>query len=148
MTEIPSIIEINTLSPEEYIQLRIDAEWGQPDPEDVKVALENSIIVFVKRDKDKAIGCVRIVGDGKLCCYIQDLIVLKDYRKMGIGTDLMNAAMNYIASHVADNCFIGLMAGKGLDNFYSYYGFIPRPNSEMGPGMVQFFGRKGEKTEV
>ena len=137
------VIEKDTLLPEEYIQLRIDAGWGNPEKEDVKTALEKSLIVFVKRINGKAVGAVRIVGDGKLCFYIQDLIVLRDLRKQGFATELMKEVIRYIGMVAAPNAFIGLMAAKGLDSFYQKYGFISRPNDQMGPGMIMFHGRKG-----
>ncbi len=141
-------VEKNTLLPDEYIQLRIDAGWGIPEKEHVRIALEESLVSFVKRIDKKAVGAVRIVGDGKLCFYIQDLMVLGESRKQGVATELMREAMRYIAKIAAPNAFIGLMAAKGLDRFYQKYGFLSRPNEKMGPGMIMFHGRKGELSEA
>ena len=95
----------------------------------------------------KAVGTVRVVGDGKLCFYIQDLIVMKEFRKNGIATELMQAVMNYLKKNAAPNAFIGLMAAKGVDDFYKRYGFMARQNEQMGPGMTMFYGRSGELGE-
>jgi GNAT superfamily N-acetyltransferase len=140
-------IETNTLLPEEYIRLRGDAGWGCPGKDDAKTALENSLVVFVKRIDATAAGSVRIVGDGRLCFYIQDLIVLQPMQGQGIASELMEKAMNYINEHAAPNAFIGLMAAKGVDGLYERYGFIKRPNDTMGPGMTMFNGRPGEVSE-
>jgi hypothetical protein len=42
------------------------------------------------------------------------------------------------------NSYVGLLAAKGLGNFYNKFGFIERPNDFFGPGMSQFWGRKLE----
>jgi predicted GNAT family N-acyltransferase len=141
-------IEKGTLLSDEYIQLRVNVGWGHPEEKDAIVALQNSLIVFVKRIDGNAVGTVRVVGDGKLCFYIQDLMVHNNMRKQGIATELMQTVMNYIKLNAAPNAFIGLMAAKGLDRFYQKYGFIQRPNEQMGPGMTMFHGRPGGLSEI
>ena len=140
-------IEANSLSPQEYVQLRSDVGWGCPNRNDTETALQNSLIVFVKRIHGKAVGSVRVVGDGKLCFYVQDLMVLKEFRLRGIATELMEAVMKYLETNAAFNAFIGLMAAKGMDRFYQKFGFMTRPNDHMGPGMIMFYGRPGELRE-
>ncbi|MFW6326848.1 MAG: GNAT family N-acetyltransferase [Bacteroidota bacterium] len=140
-------VEKNTLLPEEYIQLREDAGWGCPEKKDAIKALEKCLVTFVKRQEGKIAGAVRVVGDDKLCFYIQDLIVLKQMRKQGIASELMRKVMEYINENAAPNAFIGLMAAKGIDGFYEKYGFIRRPNEQMGPGMIMYHGRPGQLSE-
>lgn len=142
------MIELNTLTPVEYKRLRVNAGWGDPEECDVSTALDNTRITFIKRIDGNAVGCVRIVSDGRLCFYIQDLMVHDSVRNRGYAKELMQSAMNYIADNAAPNAFIGLMAAKGMERFYLRYGFIPRPNERMGSGMTQFFGRPGEAGET
>jgi predicted GNAT family N-acyltransferase len=87
------------------------------------------------------------VGGDRLCFYIQDLIVLKMMRKQGIASELMCKVMEYINEKATPNAFVGLMAAKGIDKFYERYGFIRRPNDQMGPGMIMFHGRPGQLSE-
>lgn len=134
-------LEINTLTPEEYHKLTMEAQWEDFTLDDISIALTNSVIVFAMRINKEAVGCVRIIGDGKICCYIQDLIVLKTHRRRGIATQLMESAMEYISNNASHDCFIGLMASKGLEKFYSSFGFISRPNSHMGSGLIQFLNK-------
>ncbi len=75
------VLERATLTPQEYINLRKNAE----------ASLANSLVCFVKRVDGKAVGAVRAVGDGRLCFYIQDLMVMKGSRRNGIATELMYA---------------------------------------------------------
>lgn len=53
-------------------------------------AIRNSLFVATAWDKDRLIGLARAVGDGITIIYIQDILVLKSYRRMGIGTNLIN----------------------------------------------------------
>lgn len=141
-------LETNTLTPEEYITLTKNVGWGAACIDDVEIALKNSLIVFVKRIDGIAVGAVRIVGDGKLCCYIQDLMVLTSHRRQGVARELMDWVMSYIQTNAAQNCYIGLMATIGNETFYTSYGFIPLPSSDKGPGMIQFLGRKGKSNDI
>ena len=141
-------IETDTLLPQEYIQLRIDVGWGHPEKEHARTALKNSLVVFSKRIDGKAVGTVRVVGDGKLCFYIQDWMVLSTTKRQGIAAELFQSAMNFIKQHAAPNAFIGLMAAAGVDGFYEKYGFIKRPNESVGPGMFLYHERPGELSEI
>jgi len=142
------MIEMNTLTPVEYKRLRVNAGRGDPEERDVSTALDNTLVTFTKRVEGKAVGCVRIVGDGKICFYIQDLIVHASVRKKGFAKELMQSAMNFIEANAAPDAYLGLMASKGVEQFYLRYGFIPRPNEHFGAGMTQFFGRTGEAGET
>jgi len=135
------------LTPEEYIFLRKECAWSDPGPEDAATALDNSLVVFTKRIDGKIAGTIRIVGDGRICFYIQDLMVAQSFRNQGIGRELFSLAMDYLDQHAAHNAFIGLMAAKGVEPLYEKFGFISRPNDHMGPGMVKLHGRENALTE-
>jgi predicted N-acetyltransferase YhbS len=65
--------------------------------------------------------------------YVQDLIVHTDYRAKGVGKALMGELMNYINTNAAPGAFVGLMAAKGLENYYESFGFKARDKA--APGM-------------
>ena len=54
-------------------------------------AIKNSLKVVTAWDKDKLVGLVRVVGDGETIIYIQDILVLNTYKRLGIGTRLLSA---------------------------------------------------------
>jgi GNAT superfamily N-acetyltransferase len=91
------------------------------------------------------IGMARIIGDGGLAYYIQDVILKPDYQLQGIGTQLMNKIMEYIRVHANNNSVIGLLAAKDKEPFYTRYGFTVRPDYKTGSGMTMFW-KKDEKT--
>jgi len=138
---------MSNLTPEEYNFLRKECAWSEPALQDVEQALANSLVVFTKRIDGQITGTIRIVGDGRICFYIQDLMVAQAYRNQGIARELFTQAMDYIDQHAAHNAFIGLMAAKDVDGLYEKFGFISRPNDYMGPGMIKFHGRDNALTE-
>lgn len=44
-------------------------------------------------DDDRLIGIIRAVGDGQTIVFVQDIIVLPEYQRKGIGTKLLKAVM-------------------------------------------------------
>jgi ribosomal protein S18 acetylase RimI-like enzyme len=84
----------------------------------------------------------RVIGDGGLAFYIQDVVVLPEYQQQGIGTLLMDKVMEYIRAHAQHNSVIGLMAAVGKEAFYEKYGFTIRPNTKLGAGMTLFWRKE------
>ena len=82
------------------------------------------------------VGMARVVGDGGLVYYIQDMIVKPEYQRQGIGKSLMNKVLEYFRVHASNNSIIGLMSARGKEQFYERYGFINRPNERYGSGMT------------
>ena len=125
---------------EEYQRLREAVGWGKLDTEAVETGLRNSLFSVCVIYKDEVIGCGRVVGDGGIYFYIQDIIVLPKFQKQGIGKRIMDAVMSHLSSHAPPNAFIGLMAAKGVSRFYEKYGFVERPPNR--PGMFQIWEKK------
>ena len=53
-------------------------------------AFANSLCVLGAYDDDNLVGIIRVVGDGKTIVFVQDIIVLPEYQRKGIGTQLLN----------------------------------------------------------
>ncbi len=113
--------------------MRQSAGWWDVDASATKEALDNSLYSVVVMSDGKVAGIGRVVGDRGLYFYIQDLIVHPTYQSKGIGREIMRMLLDYINSIGKKGTFIGLMAAKGLENYYKDFGFLPRPKD--GPGM-------------
>jgi ribosomal protein S18 acetylase RimI-like enzyme len=126
-------------SAQDYNYLRETAGWGIYPERDVATYLPNTLYSVCAMDGETCVGMARVVGDGGLVFYIQDVIVLPEYQRQGIGTEMMRAVMNYIHSHAVHNCVVGLMAAKGKEYFYQRFGFTCRPDENRGAGMTLFW---------
>jgi GNAT superfamily N-acetyltransferase len=124
---------------EEYQRLREAVGWESVDAEATETGLRNALFSVCLIHKDEVIGCGRVVGDGGIYFYIQDIIVLREFQGEGLGRRIMDAVMGYLSSHAHSNAFIGLMAAKGVSEFYRQYGFAERPPDR--PGMFRIWGK-------
>lgn len=80
-----------------------------------------AFVVVVDNLKGKTIGMGRIISDGTSDAYIQDLVVLPQYRKRGIGKKLVETLLNHCLSNGL--IWIGLISEPGQDGFYESLGF-------------------------
>ena len=125
--------------PEDYNRLRRDAGWPEMDPETAARCLPASQYLVCAFDGSLMEGTGRVVGDGGLCFYIQDVIVLRSHQGRGIGSAMMDRIMAFIAHRSVEDTYIGLMAAVGKEAFYHRFGFTPRPTETLGAGMTRFW---------
>ena len=57
-------------------------------------AYANSLCVIGAYDNEKLVGIIRAIGDGQTIVFVQDIIVLPEYQRKGIGTKLLKAVMD------------------------------------------------------
>ena len=62
-------------------------------PQMLEQALSHSLAVYMALDGDAVVGLIRLVGDGFSSVFVQDLIVLPNYQRQGIGSFLMKEAL-------------------------------------------------------
>ena len=118
---------------DEYQHLRQAVGWWDTDDSAITEALANSLYSVAVVADGKVIGIGRVVGDNGLYYYIQDLIVHPTYQSKGVGREIMRMLLDYINGSAKKGAFIGLMAAKGLGDYYKDFGFKIRPKD--GPGM-------------
>jgi GNAT superfamily N-acetyltransferase len=123
---------------EEYQRLRRAVGWGEMTDEGVAAGLPNALFSVVLEHDGEAVGCGRVVGDGGLYFYLQDVIVLPEHQGRGQGAALMDAVMAYLGRACRPGAFVGLMAAVGAEPFYERYGFRRRPDRQ--PGMFRVWG--------
>jgi len=119
----------------EYKKLRELARWLETDEKSTAMALKNSLFSVIAVEHDTVIGFGRVIGDGGLYFYIQDLIIHPQFQNRGLGKSLMKELMGYITTNAKSDAFVGLMAAKGLEKYYELFGF--RARDEDAPGMYQ-----------
>ena len=88
----------DTISFDEIFPLYEALGWTNytSNPIMLQNALEHSLFLLSARDEEgKLIGFLRAVGDGYSNVYIQDIIVLPEYHRQGIGTQLLRQTMEH-----------------------------------------------------
>lgn len=130
-----NVLDVNT-----YLNLRKAVDWKPFTEEQAKKAIEGSILTVVAYDEERPVGMGRIVGDGAVICYIQDLIVIPEYQGKGVGQMIMESLIDYVEElRLPDTqIMLDLMCAVGRENFYKKYGFISRPTERLGPGMIMY----------
>ena len=133
MTEMVEIVE-GAPTPEEYAAFRAHVRWPAVDPAQASRGLRASLASVIARDVDGTlVGMGRVVGDGGVYLYLQDVIVLEEWRGRGIGTRITEALLDHVRELGGPGTFVGLMAAGGIARFYERFGFQPR--GEDRPGM-------------
>ena len=122
-------------SPDEYRRLRASVGWNELSADGIRAGLSGSLYSVVLERDHVAVGCGRVVGDGGVYFYVQDVIVVPELQGLGWGARIMDAVMDYLGASVRPGSFIGLMAAKDVEGFYLRYGFERRPDDR--PGMFR-----------
>lgn len=134
------LIRLNEIKLQEYLEIRHAVKWKILSEAQASKALENSLYTVGAYDNDRLVGMGRIVGDGAVICYVQDLIVLPEYQNKGVGSLILNKLTEYVKD-IGENgteMMFCLMCAKGREHFYEKHGFIARPTDSLGPGMIQY----------
>lgn len=137
-------IKENQLDLNTYLNMRASVGWKKLSDEQALKALQNSILTLTATIDGKVVGMARMVGDGAVICYIQDLVVHPSYQKLGVGNNLMKRLVEYAENLRLENTelMLCLMCAKGRETFYEKHGFIPRPTDKLGPGMIMYLNNE------
>lgn len=63
-------------------------------PQKLLRALKNSRDVITAWQNDKLVGLIRTLGDGETIIYIQDILILPEYQRNGIGSVLLKKILH------------------------------------------------------
>ena len=75
---------------------------------------------------------------GVLYFYLQDIIVLPEWRGQGIGRLIIEVLLTEAKKIAPEGATLGLMAAHDKEEFYEKFGFEQRPTNRLGAGMTQF----------
>ena len=94
-----TICELRAFDLEAILALYAGIGWTNytDRPEMVKNAYENSLLTLGAYDGDRLVGVIRTVGDGFSVVFIQDILVLPEYQRQGIGTQLLKTVMDHFS---------------------------------------------------
>lgn len=120
--------EVVTAAPvDEIVELYKTAGWWQESPEARAVIppmIRGSLCFMVARSLNgRIVGIARVISDGFSDAYIQDVVVLPDYRGRGIGTELVRRLTQFCLDRKI--AWIGLIAEPGTQDVYAKLGYGP-----------------------
>ena len=133
-------LEINLSAPtvDDFLSLREKIGWQNVSADNTKISLENSLFHVAIYSEQQLVGMGRVVGDGIMYFYVQDIAVSPDHQGLGIGALIMKNIEAYLSNTAIKGSTIGLLAVKGKEAFYARYHYIERPNASLGHGMCKF----------
>ncbi|WP_430482032.1 GNAT family N-acetyltransferase [Rossellomorea marisflavi] len=128
-------LEQRTPTLQEYTHLCDSVGWTDFMNYDVaETSLKNSLFSVVIMDLEQAIGMGRIIGDGAIYFYIQDIVVHPDHQGKGLGQEITGSLVGYLKDNAPDKAFVGLFASGGKESFYEKYEF-----KDHSPNMTGMF---------
>lgn len=140
MTSLKFELLDNLLTPEDFIRLRVSAGFATTPREQAAKAIRNSLLCVTAVCDGNTVGMGRLVGDGVMYWYLQEIIVHPDYQSRGIGRSIVRHLLEYVRRTAlpGTRVTVGLMAAAGKESFYEQLGFFRRPNDRCGAGMIQW----------
>lgn len=136
-------VERNKITVDDYLKFREAVGWKKLTRKQAEKALANCLCTICVTLANQPIGMGRIVGDGSVICYIQDFIIHPNAQGRGVGTILMQALVACVEEMTEEGTemMLDLMCAKGREAFYEKNGFLARPTSQLGPGMIRYIRR-------
>ena len=115
----------NILQAEDFVRLRVATGFAEIPLEHAKKALKNGLINVSVIYNGELVGMGRLVGDGAMYWYLQEILVLPQYQRKGIGTMIINHLVDYVKKSSTTGLFttIGGVSAIGKEPFYEKMGF-------------------------
>ncbi len=122
--------ETKSIDKEKLFKLYNENGWGAytRDMDSLLRAVENSFYVRTAWDGDELVGLIRIVGDGESIMYIQDILILNEFHRNGIGTELMKYVLEKFMYIRQKTLLTG--TSEKQKKFYESLGFNDTNDSE------------------
>lgn len=113
---------------DEFRRLRGPASETEMSDEGLAAGLASSLYSCIVLHDGDVVACGRVIGDGGMYFYVQDVIVLPEYNGRGLGVKVMDAVVAYLQRVARPGAFVGLLDADNAEGFYERYGFQRRPD--------------------
>ena len=125
---------------DDFLTLRHAVGWANCDRAVVAKSIDNSLFWVSIYDAERLVATGRVVGDGAMYFYIQDVIVRQSHQGQGLGKQIMTHIEAYLEDNATEHATIGLLAAAGKEAFYERFGYLVRDGHAMGHGMCKYVG--------
>jgi len=120
MVEQIEIRFVDSWADDEIVELyKVGGWWKESyDKSMINLMISGSFVfaVVIDSESEKTIGMGRVISDGVSDAYIQDLVIIPEYRGKGFGKKLVKSLIKYCCSKGL--VWIGLIAEPGSEEFY------------------------------
>lgn len=115
----------NILTAEDFVRLKVATGFMDRPLEQAGRAIKNGLFNVSAVSEGKIVGMGRLVGDGAMYWYLQEIIVLPEYQGKGIGKAIVSHLIEHIEKTVVPGTSVevGLTAVIGKEPFYEKFGF-------------------------
>ena len=112
--KIPAINKlIDLFNCSDYFPIKDKSDLGR-----IEKMFKNSDIIITAWENKKLIGLSRALSDFSYCCYLSDLCVRDEYKRNGIGRELVTLTKQT----AGDECKLILQSSSNAINFYKNIG--------------------------
>lgn len=114
---------VSTWDASEIVALYRAGRWWQEEwtLDGIAPLIAGSFCFVVATDGGRAVGMGRAISDGCSDAYLQDIVVLPEYRQRGIGNAIVERLVSFCRERGIT--WIGLVAQPGTVQFYERHGF-------------------------
>ena len=106
------------ISPSEAAELYVEAGWMETaDANEVAAMLKGTFVVSAAFHNGRLVGFMRAFSDGVSDAYMLDLVVSKEYRKLGIGREILHRLADHLKQRGID--WILCIGAPDSEKFYS-----------------------------
>jgi GNAT superfamily N-acetyltransferase len=108
---------------EDYLRLRVESGMGEKVFAHAETALKGSLFTACLYDGETLVAFGRVVGDGAISFVVNDIMVHPNYRRQGLGDQILNAIDEYFDEHAHADSYICLIANQPADKLYLKHKF-------------------------
>ncbi|MFC0003056.1 GNAT family N-acetyltransferase [Micromonospora siamensis] len=109
---------------EEFVAVTRAVGWGDAyDPAAIPASLAATLHAVVAVEGERVIGLGRLIGDGAIYYYLQDLAVLPERQRRGVGAAILRRLDEWLAGRASTRTFVGLFAAGDSVALYRRFGY-------------------------
>jgi len=117
----------------EYRGLRRAVGWDDLPADAIRKGLGSALYsLSVYGELGSIVGCGRVLGDGGMHFYIQDVMVMPEHQGLGIGKEIVRPLLGYLEANAQPGSVVGVFAPPNAEGFAEKCGLQHRGMQRSG----------------